>query len=185
MCLIFCYILFLYDIIFLIYIWVVVKCWGCFFCLLKVFFYLYLSNVNDIFDLFKYVLYGFIVMMLILILFFMVYNLCCCGINDKKWDRIVNICCCKVFFLLIYDFFLFGFFWKYYLYLVNIEDVFDWYKYIMYGMIGILLVLILFFMVWDICCCSSINKEEKEEDVSKYYFLEDSENVIDIILDFF
>lgn len=145
--------------------------------------YLYLSNANDIPDLSKHVLYGFIVMMSILILLFMVYNLCCCGTNDKKRDRTANVCCCKVFFSLIHDFSLLGFLWKYYSHLANTEDVHDWYKYIMYGMIGILSALILFSMVWDICYCSSTNEEEKEEDASKYYSSEDSDIVIDIISD--
>lgn len=89
--------------------------------------YLYLSNANDIPDLSKHVLYGFIVMMSILILLFMVYNLCCCGTNDKKRDITANVCCGKVFFSLIHDFSLLGFLWKYYSHLENTEDVLDWY----------------------------------------------------------
>lgn len=148
--------------------------------------YLYLSNLNDIPDWF---IFFFIVMMSILILLFMVYNLCCCATNDKKYneeghsrDKNASKYCFRVFLSLVHDISLLGFLWKYYSHLANTDDVTDWFKYIMYGMIGILSILILFSMVLDICCCSS-NKEEKEEDASKYYSSEDSDFNIDIISD--
>lgn len=135
--------------------------------------YLYPSNSNDIPDWFKH---GFIVMMSILILLFMVYNLCCCATNDKKFnekdhsrDKSASKDCCRVFLSLVHDISLLAFLWKYYSHLSNTDDVTDWFIYIMYGMIGILSILILFSMVWDIYCFSSNNNEEKEEDARLTY----------------
>lgn len=74
--------------------------------------------------------------------------------------------CCellKLFFLFVKGIVLFVFFWNFYLYLNNVNDIIGWFKYVMYGIIVLMLMLILVFMVCDICCCV-INKNDEEED---------------------
>lgn len=153
-------------------------------------FYLYLSNANDIPGWFKHLMNGIIVLTSMLILVSMVCDICCCATNNKdeekdlSQDRDANKGCCRVFGWLVQDIFLLGFLWKYYSHLASTNDVSDWFKHLMYGIIIITSILILFSMICDVCCCSTnYKKEEEEEDVSKYYSSENNEVIIDIISD--
>lgn len=152
-------------------------------------FYLYLNNGNDITGWFKHVMYGIIVLTSMLILVSMVCDVCCCATNknddeeDLPQDRDASKGCCKVISRLVQDVFLLGFLWKYYSHLSNADDVSDWFKNLMYGLIIVMSILILYSMICDLCCCSTNIKKEEEVDASKYYSSENSEVIIDIISD--
>lgn len=146
-------------------------------------FYLYLNNGNDIHGWFKHLMNGIIVLTSMLILVSMVCDICCCATNnndeeeDLPQDRDASKGCCRVISRLVQDVFLLGFLWKYYSHLSNADDVSDWFKNLMYGLIIVMSILILYSMICDLCCCSTNIKKEEEEDASKLYSAKLNENI--------